>query len=92
MKALVIDIRRSSAAALAAVDFVYCYYSHLPGIYQHPAGRRSLWRLPVTQRQRRRTLEVGVLGKLLLVFMLYMALGVFYSANPFNSSPPCPCG
>lgn len=36
-------------------------------------------------KQRRSTLAVGTLGKLLLVFMLYMALGVFYSANPFNS-------
>lgn len=36
-------------------------------------------------RQRNTTVQIGALGKLLLVYLLYTAIGIAYSAHPLNS-------
>lgn len=45
----------------------------------------ALWAALRDAKIHRRTLSVGALGKILLLYMAYMAFGVLYSANPFNS-------
>ncbi len=36
-------------------------------------------------RQRNTTVQIGALGKILLAYLLYTAIGIFYSAHPLNS-------
>ncbi len=45
----------------------------------------SIWAAAVDAKARRQALSIGTLGKLLLIFMVYMALGVLYSDNMLNS-------
>jgi len=36
-------------------------------------------------RKRNTSIQIGVLGKILLVYLIYTAIGIFYSAHPLNS-------
>ncbi len=36
-------------------------------------------------RKRNTTIQIGTLGKMLLAYLLYTAIGIFYSAHPLNS-------
>lgn len=50
-----------------------------------PLAGCSIWAAAYDAKARRQSLFIGTLGKLLLVFIAYMAVGVFYSDNPLNS-------
>lgn len=39
----------------------------------------------VDARKRNATIQIGTLGKILLAYLIYTAIGVFYSAHPLNS-------
>lgn len=39
----------------------------------------------VDARKRNTTIQIGTLGKILLVYLLYTAIGILYSAHPLNS-------
>lgn len=45
----------------------------------------SLFAAGVDARKRNRDIQIGALGKILLVYLIYTAIGVFYSAHPLNS-------
>lgn len=45
----------------------------------------SLWAASKDAKLHGRVLSVGTVGKFVLLYMAYMALGILYSANPFNS-------
>ncbi len=85
MKALVTDIRNHLRQPWLLSILFIAIIPIFPEYISIPLAGASLWAAARDAKQRRSTLAVGTLGKLLLVFMLYMALGVFYSANPFNS-------
>lgn len=39
----------------------------------------------VDARRRNTTVQIGILGKLLLIYLVYTAIGILYSAHPLNS-------
>lgn len=45
----------------------------------------ALWAARLDAKAHHRALSAGMLGKCLLLYMAYVAFGVLYSANPFNS-------
>lgn len=45
----------------------------------------SLFVAGVDARKRNKDIQIGPLGKILLVYLIYTAIGIFYSAHPLNS-------
>lgn len=45
----------------------------------------SLAAATMDARRRNKTVQIGILGKLLLVYLIYTAIGILYSAHPLNS-------
>lgn len=50
-----------------------------------PLAIGSVWMASKDAKIRRQPLSVGTLGKLILLYIAYMAFGVLYSPNPLNS-------
>ena len=72
MKALVTDIRNHLRQPWLLSILFIAIIPIFPEYISIPLAGASLWAAARDAKQRRSTLAVGTLGKLLLVFMLYM--------------------
>ena len=85
MKAQLLDIRDKLCQPWLMTVLLVALIPLFPEYVAPFLAGGSLVTAIVDARLHRRELSLGLLGKMLLLYMAYMAVGILYAAKPFNS-------